>query len=111
MLSFGNPQDGLQELTSDISRLVNLKELTLECNGALSYIPQALSCLQKLETTCVGEISVNGMSFSLPGVANLTGLCIWHCEDIRFPPSLQVADSFSPLTCITIDSTVSHIPT
>lgn len=86
----GSTQDGLQEITSDISKLVNLKDLTVERNGALSYIPEAISRLQKLENICIGGSSSSGLSFSLPGLANLLGLCIRDCEGVRFPPSLQV---------------------
>jgi hypothetical protein len=42
-------EGGLQELTPDISRLVNLEVLRLKTNPSLGCITESISCLQKLE--------------------------------------------------------------
>lgn len=67
-MSISGAQHGLQEITAHISKLVNLKGLTLQRNGAIREVSTALTSL-----------------------ANLTTLCIKNNGGIRIPCNLQVS--------------------
>jgi hypothetical protein len=87
------PQEALQELTSDISKLVNLRVLKLDCNDTVDNIPDSISCLQKLETLFLEYASgITEVPVGLATLKNLACLRIIFCEDLRFPPNLQVRD-------------------
>jgi hypothetical protein len=94
------PWGGLQELTSDISKLLNLKVLTLSIHDKMDSIPEAISCLQELEHL---EISYCPLVSRLPAGLRMLGklvtLEITGCGPIQFPPNLQVrASAWSQLT-------------
>jgi hypothetical protein len=92
--SRGGAQAGLQELTPDISKLVNLKTLMLQRNGALMDIPESISCLQKLEQLCVYGGQIDELPAGLAKLANLTSLDLAALDfnDLRIPFGFQVGD-------------------
>jgi hypothetical protein len=86
-------QTGLRELTSEISKLVNLKHLTLERAYPLESMPESISCLQKLQRVdivCGPPLRVP-MGFAT--LANLSQLSVRWCPGSgwQLPPSLQVS--------------------
>ncbi len=83
---------GLQALTSDISKLVNLVELHLEDNPELQYIPDEISCLQSLSNIWISGSSVITVSAGLAMLATLDCLDLMGCDGVSFPPNLQVID-------------------
>jgi hypothetical protein len=88
----GGAQAGLQELTLDISKLVNLKELVLQNNGAVKYIPESISCLQKLEHLHIYKGQIDELPDGLSTLNNLASLelgCL-NLEDYEFPDWFQV---------------------
>ncbi len=87
-------QGGLQELTPDISKLVNLRVLTLRVNGSLQSIPGCISCLQKLEELCIDRSSIEEIPLGLAALPNLTSLefNVLMLNEFRFPFTLQVCD-------------------
>jgi hypothetical protein len=87
---FISPQNALQEFTADISKLVNLRVLDVTCNQTVDHIPDAASCLQKLERLCLSYAGVVHLPISLATLNNLACLCFRHCEGLLFPPDLQV---------------------
>jgi Leucine-rich repeat (LRR) protein len=94
MASLGIAQDGLRELTSDVSRLVNLKKLTLHDNDMVEYIPESISCLQKLQHLRVQTSPLTNLPAGLATLANLVSLRISTTifgEGLQLPPSLQVS--------------------
>jgi hypothetical protein len=92
-MSIGGAQtSGLWEMTPDISKLVNLKELFLTGNSMLTYIPESISCLQKLECFILEESPVLEVPAGLATLANLACLDIIACERMAFPSDLQVND-------------------
>ncbi len=82
---------GLQEMTADISKLVNLERLTIEDSPAVKLIPEEISCLQSLEDLHLNFISVKQLPAGFTELANLEALHITWCEGIRFPPDLNVS--------------------
>lgn len=88
-----NEELGLQEMTSDISKLVNLTTLIVGCSKSLECIPESLSCLQKLEAVNIRISQITDVPPGLARLANLSSLAFTDCGPLRFPPSLQVSDS------------------
>lgn len=84
---------GLQEVTSDISKLVNLTTLDLGCSLSLEYLPESISCLQKLEVMDIYASSITEVPAGLARLANLSNLGIRGCGPLRLPPSLEVSGS------------------
>jgi hypothetical protein len=91
-MSVSNGQRGLQEMTSDISKLVNLKVLNLSWNTAVNSIPESISCLQRLEELCIEYCPIQELPISFTTLANLTNLLVTGCASLRFPLDLQVTD-------------------
>jgi Leucine-rich repeat (LRR) protein len=77
-------------MTPDISKLVNLRFLTLYYNHALHAIPDAISCLQKLEEITLEASSVTQLPPGFATLANLTTLRIKRHNGLQFPSNLQV---------------------
>jgi hypothetical protein len=104
MLRGGAQNKGLQELTSDISKLVNLKTLTLEENGSIEIIPESISCLQKLEDFHISDSSTDIVPTSLAALSSLTSLLIRSPaldDALQLPPSLQVI-IFKPTSTLSL---------
>ena len=85
-------QEGVRELTQDISKLVNLRVLHLSANDGVDHLPEAISCLQRLELLRVDMCPVSELPNGLTALANLSGLHItWNGPlGPAFPPGLQV---------------------
>jgi Leucine-rich repeat (LRR) protein len=85
-------QAGLQRLTADISQLVNLRVLTLDKNRSLTYIPESISCLQKLEELCIDNGQIRKLPVGLGKLANLVSLQLnsLRFENFNFPFTLTV---------------------
>ncbi len=81
---------GLQELTPDISKLVNLEKLSLTGNFSVTHIPESISCLQKLELLEIGDSPIQEMPAGIAHLRNLATLYMQGCNGVRFPPDLQV---------------------
>ncbi len=85
-------QDGLEEVTSDITKLVNLRVLNLATNRSVTCIPEEISCLQKLEHLTVERCPVHEMPASLSTLSNLISFQ-YRChaqEGPGFRSTLQV---------------------
>jgi hypothetical protein len=89
---FGILQEGLKAVSDGISKLVNLRVLTLTNNTSVTHIPEAISCLQKLEHLEVLKCPVNNMPANLNMLTNLTSLQYRSTAygAPEFFPSLQV---------------------
>jgi hypothetical protein len=91
----------VQGLTPDISKLVNLRVLTIRSLDVLA-IPESISCLQKLE-----HLNLNGdrvqkdLPAGFPTLANLTSLRFASgCGvQLNFPPDLRVSACSSAAHC------------
>jgi hypothetical protein len=87
----GLEQSGLEKMTPDISKLVNLQSLCIGLDDELEHIPESISCLQQLT-----QLEIDGFGIGqLPaGLAMLPKLATFHlgfCGDKwRLPPNLQV---------------------
>jgi Leucine-rich repeat (LRR) protein len=93
MIVLGIAQVGLQEVTSDVSKLVNLKELSLFTNRAVQHLPESISCLQKLEDLNIRGRSISELPVGLGSLASLADLKARGYDDLeglRFPASVQV---------------------
>jgi hypothetical protein len=94
MMALCIAQVGLQEVTSDISKLVNLKRLELNYNRGLQHLPESMSCLQKLESFNISDCSISELPAGLGSLASLADLHASGYEDLdglQFPDSLQVS--------------------
>jgi hypothetical protein len=93
-LSFGISQAGLQKMTSDISKLVNLKALTLCHNTVLDEIPEAISCLQSLQSFYLHFTRICKVPAGLATLANLRSISITNTifneGPMQFPTCLTV---------------------
>jgi hypothetical protein len=92
MMCLGVAQGPLQELTPDISKLVNLTDLTIRnATADIEYIPDAISCLTKLEHF---SIELWPMRFDVPPalttLTDLMSLTIVGGGSFKFP-DLQVS--------------------
>jgi Leucine-rich repeat (LRR) protein len=80
----------LQELTNDISKLVNLHSLALKDNNAINRIPESISHLENLK---LFELSTN-LPLHLPDafarLRKLEKLAITRCASLRIPENLEV---------------------
>ncbi len=77
----------------DLSRLVNLKTLFLNGQGAVEYkISESISCLQKLEVFHIDETPIRELPLGLASLVNLANFHMNWCKGVRFPPNLQVID-------------------
>jgi hypothetical protein len=83
-------QNALQELTSDISKLVNLRVLDIDCNHTVKYMPESVSCLQKLEHLHIYNAAITQFPPGLAKLGNLATLNLFHLEGFHFPPDLKV---------------------
>jgi hypothetical protein len=86
----GGAQLGLQELTSDISKLVNLQALVLTANSSVTCIPESISCLKGLVLLTIEGSPIGEVPAGLGTLHCLTSLCIERCNGLRFPWNLQV---------------------
>jgi hypothetical protein len=82
----------LLELTSDISKLVNLKKLKIPTNCGVEDIPEAISCLQSLQHMCVVDSPIGALPVSFATLSNLGSLDMHWCKALSFPPNLQVLE-------------------
>jgi hypothetical protein len=87
------PNSGLQELTSDISQLVNLRVLKLELGWkeTVDSIPDSISCLQQLEELHLRRAEIIQLPHGLATLNNLARLELVWCAGLRFPRDLQVS--------------------
>jgi Leucine-rich repeat (LRR) protein len=70
---------------------VNLRHLNLWGN-ALEYIPETISCLQKLEDVdLISNSGLQEMSTGFATLANLNQLTITHSTRWQLPPNLQIS--------------------
>jgi hypothetical protein len=103
VIASGVAQAGLQELTPDISKLVNLKLLNLASNSELDYIPESISCLQNLTTLIIEDTSITAVPVGLATLRKLDGLCLKSWTGVYFPPCLEVSEPTwpraAPLIC------------
>lgn len=83
-------QVGLEELTSDIGKLVNLKVLTLEGNYCITHIPESISCLQKLENLCIDRSPIENWPAVLGPLTSLTSLGILWNGELEVHLNIQV---------------------
>ncbi len=89
----GTLQDGLQEMTADISKLVNLRHLVLT-HGKLEYIPESISCLQKLTALYISNSLLSEVPAGLGMLGSLASLqIVWNDTNsfLRFPTKLEVS--------------------
>ncbi len=90
-MSVGHAQVGQQDLTSDISRLVNLKSLMLLGDPKLRSIPESISCLQKLETFYIALSKCSELPAGLGKLENLKTLVVNNSGNgLRVVPNLEV---------------------
>lgn len=90
-MSRGCEQEGLEEVTSDIGRLVNLTTLFLGINGhTLTHLPDPISCLQSLEHLTISLSNIQQLPDGLAMLPNLAKLRIEFSPGVRLPLSLQV---------------------
>lgn len=90
-MSRGGAQEGLEEVTSDIGRLVNLKTLFLGINAhTLTHLPESISRLQSLELLTISLSNIQQLPDGLAALPNLAKLRIDFSPGVRFPPNLQV---------------------
>jgi hypothetical protein len=82
----GIAQAGLEEITSDISKLVNLRVLSLEHSRELFSIPEAISCLQNMQTLHIEGTSITQVPLGLATLQNLRSLSIKDANHIRHQP-------------------------
>eukprot|EP00884_Botryococcus_braunii_P000021 jgi/Botrbrau1/10019/Bobra.0012s0106.1 len=84
-------QEGLRELTPDIGKLKNLRSLILAANDAIESIPDAISCLSKLEHLKIDMSPVSELPSGLTSLENLSSLRIsWNGPvGPAFPTNLQ----------------------
>ncbi len=76
-------------MTSDITRLVNLK--TLKLGGQdIPYIPESMSCLKKLEHFAIFCSESNELPAGLGMLENLVTLHVSFCNALRIVPNLEV---------------------
>jgi hypothetical protein len=86
-------QAGLWEVTSDISKLVNLRVLTLLNNWKVRSIPDSISCLQKLEHLRIENSLSGDVPDGLSTLSNLASLHItWDPNHPEFPADLRVSN-------------------
>jgi hypothetical protein len=87
-------QAGLQEMTSDISKLVNLKVLNLTQNTVLDRIPESISCLQNLQTLYIEQSPITTVPVGLATLGNLRCLTIRDTfligQPLQFPSCIKV---------------------
>ncbi len=82
-------------MTSDVSKLVNLKTLQLEMTKQAEHIPESISCLQNLEHLAIDAFEIQELP---PGLAKLETLVTLHMTNrscllawaLRLPDNLQV---------------------
>jgi hypothetical protein len=72
MTSFRGAQDGLEELTSDISKLVNLRVLNLSRHDRVDSIPESISCLRCLQHLQIESCALSDMPLGLGMLPKLT---------------------------------------
>lgn len=84
---------GLQALTSDISKLVGLRVLTLDIYDALGYKPESLSGLQKLEHLTLRQRRSVGVR---PGLSDLARVQMAMQNASSTAPSLYDASCTAP---------------
>ncbi len=70
--------------------MVNLRALHLECHQTINYMPESISCLQKLEHLHIEKVTIRELPVGLAKLANLATLSLNAFEDFSFPPDLQV---------------------
>jgi Leucine-rich repeat (LRR) protein len=96
VMSIGIAQAGLQEMTPDIRKLVNLKVLNLCQNTVLHCIPESISCLRDLQTLYIAGSPITKLPVGLATLANLRSLTIKNnfliLEPLQFPSCLKVRD-------------------
>jgi Leucine-rich repeat (LRR) protein len=95
-------QAGLEEMTSDISKLVNLRVLNLCQNTVLDRIPESVSCLQNLQTLYIEQSPITTVPVGLATLGNLRCLTIRDTsfligQPLQFPSRLKVRDKQLPL--------------
>ncbi len=107
-------QHGLVEIPSDISKLVNLRVLTLDINDSLNCISESISCLQSLEVLHIAGSILR----SLPdGIAKLTKLTQLYINDttqgpgLSIPANLEVMHQTHPILvpCLPVKSTAQQL--
>ncbi len=88
-------QHGLVAIESDISKLVNLRALTVETNNTLISVSESISCLQRLEDLHIIGSALTTLPGGLAQLASLTELHIdgaAHPHGLRIDSSLEVSD-------------------
>jgi hypothetical protein len=89
-LSVGHAKGGLRELTEDISMLLNLKSLHLRGNPNISYIPESISCLLKLEHFSIDISDISELPAGLGKLENLMTLSVSYIHTTLGVPNLEV---------------------
>jgi hypothetical protein len=84
-------QTGLQEMTSDISKLVNLKVLKLEDNFDLQRWHASIGYLQRLEHLHIDNSTSEEVPAGFGMLASMTKLYFRPCGGMQVFPDLQVS--------------------
>ncbi len=79
-------------MTADISKLTDLETLYITHCCALEYIPESISCLQKLDSLDIASTSVTAVPVGLATLASLTHLRMSYWKTIHLPPTLEVSN-------------------
>jgi hypothetical protein len=83
---------GLEKMTPEVGKLVNLRVLKLVNNTRLGSLPESISCLRKLEVLHLEECPVSALPEGFGTLANLQTLCVKRSRTLGFcfPPDLKV---------------------
>jgi hypothetical protein len=100
-------QPGLRKMTADISKLTELTSLKVTHCCALEYIPESISCLQKLEVLDIMSTSVTAVPVGLATLASLKHLMMNFWKAIDFPPTLAVSNWLCRCTLLSLRTVAS----
>jgi hypothetical protein len=99
LMPLGVAQGGVQELTTDVSSLVNLVHLDCNVTRRMQSIPDSISCLQMLTYLHVRGLFTD-VGGGLPTLRKLAKLCLNSLHNIQLSDNLQVPHQLHIGSCV-----------
>eukprot|EP00884_Botryococcus_braunii_P017197 jgi/Botrbrau1/4160/Bobra.0192s0028.1 len=85
---------GLRQLPEELGLLKNLRKLELYCQEGITYLPDSISKLERLEEVVLEELDISALP---PGISTLTNLRSLTVETITGSEPLEIPFAFSHL--------------